>query len=624
MNENNGFLEKETTLDQLWTRESFLWKIRWAVILWLFAWSFLPQQSEIPQPAGFLLLAAAAIYNLALSVAVSTRYKTALSAFSFTADSFIITAAVYFTGGMASELWPLYFLLIISSSMVINFRSEFALLAFVAFLYATAAASDIVSPAYASLFLNRIFILAAVVFAAYFVAGIERSVRRKAESMAKDSASLYEKTSRFSSELEGRIDTEMTELKKKYRQQEILFRISSALTSDIELDKILAAVIKGVQEGLGFDRVGIFEVSDGRSEIKGRLGVDRWGKPENIESQVYSMDPEDNNLAKIAAGKLESFFTEDADSVLPESQKKYMVSGVGQNAVVPMKFRDAVIGMIAVDNVITKKPITSEDLHLLRAFADQAATAVHNARMFGRERETAVRLKRLEEARDIFLSKMSHELKTPLAVIKEAISVIQHKITGETTPTQEKFLGIAMDNADRLAGMLAEILDLSKMEARQLKLEISSVNLAELADQVIYDLKPLAESKDISVRSDIFRETAPVHADKGKLFRLLTNLVVNAIKYTRPGGHIVVSCSEGERDITIAVSDDGDGIEPSELQKVFEKFYQADRAPDEPRDGVGLGLTIAKEITEAHGGSIRAESEGKGRGSRFSFTLPKG
>gem|GEM_PF-3447615 len=622
--ESVRYLAEETTMEQLWSREMFSWKIRWGILLWLLVWLFLPHRMAISLPLALSFLALACIYNLGISIAATMRYKAVLSALTFVTDALAITAAVYLTGGIESELWPLYFILIINSSMIINFKSEMVLLGFIIFLYLTAALPDANSTYFVAVFLNRMFLMSIAIFAACFLADIERKLRKRAENIAFENSALYERVNRFNEELEKKIQIETAELKKKYSQLEILYRISRAVTQDMDLEHMLSSVIKGVQEGLGFDRVGIFEVFEEEKLVRGRLGVDRWGKPENIEGQTFKLEEEDNNFAKIYFGKMDHFFTEDAGSVLPESQKKYMVPGVGQNAVVPLRAAGRVIGMIAVDNVISKKRISEEDIHTLTTFAEQAAVAINNARMFGKERETALRLKQLEETKASFLSKMSHEIRTPLANIKESLSLVLKKITGETNPQQDKFLSIANANTEKLIVLIDELLDSAKMEAKELHLEISPISLKEMADEVLFEFRSAAEQKNISLGSDIPRGLMPVRADKNKIYRVLSNLLCNSIKYSDNGGRAVISAADGEKEVIVSVEDDGIGIEPSHLGRIFEKFYQVEEITIRRRSGVGLGLAIAKEIIEAHGGRIWAESRGPGQGSKFIFTLPKG
>ena len=624
--EQSSLLPKETAIERLYVRENFLWKIRWAVLIWLSILFFLPKSFGLSFFAGAILLAAGIAYNAAATFAAKLRYKTSLSIVTFLTDSAFITCAIFFSGGINSELWPLYFLLVISSSMIIDLRSEFMLLSYIAILFLAATVSTAGTPFYIYTLLGRLFMLGAATFAVSFLASVERELRERTERTAMENASLYERVSRLNEELQSKMSDDSSDLKRKYAQLEILYNTHKLISSDIELEKILTYIVKGVQEGLGFDRVGIFEIDEQHNIIKGRLGIDKWGKPENIENQVYSTDENDNNFAKIAKGKLDYFFTEDADGALPPSQKKYMVPGVGQNVVVPMKARGVVIGMIAVDNLISKKPINEDSRRLLTTFADQAATAIHNARMYGIERETAIRLKKLEEAKNDFLSKMSHELKTPLTSIKESIKIILKRIVGEVTPNQEKFLTIAKNNSERLALLISELFDAVNTQGKSMNLELSPIDLSKLIDEVLFDIRPQAEEKNISLDKLTLDSLSKVtvRGDYNKLYRVLLNLVENSIKYCGPAGQVIVSVAEKEKELIISVEDNGIGMESSQTEKIFDKFYQAHDPLTKYQTGVGLGLSIAKEIVESHGGRITAQSEGRGKGTKISFTLPKG
>jgi len=619
-------LPQEAAIERMYLRENFLCKARWVVLAWLSVVFYLRSGAMPSVFTGSMLLLAAVAYNIIVTFAAKLRYKTSLSAVTFLVDSAFITLAVYFTGGIHSELWPLFFLLLISSSMLAGSRGELALLSYTAVLFLAATVTTAGAPFYIYTLAGRLFMLGTAAFASGFLSSMERSLSETIQKTAMENAALYERVNRLNEEIQAKMTDGSSELKRKYSQLEILYNAHKLISSDIELEKILSFIVKGVQEGLGFDRVGIFEIDEPHNVIRGRLGIDKWGRQENIEDQIYSMDENDNNFAKIARGRMPYFFTEDADNALPPSQQKYMVPGVGQNVVVPMKARGNVIGMIAVDNLISKKPITEEDRQLLSTFADQAATAIHNARMYGIERETAVKLKKLEDAKNDFLSKMSHELKTPLTSIKESIKIILKRIVGEVTPNQEKFLTIAKNNSERLAILISELFDAVSSQEKKMHLELSPVNISKLIEDVLFDIKPQIDEKELVVNRLVpgSLSSAQVKGDYNKLYRVILNLVENSIKYSTRAGHITVSAADKDNEVSVSVEDSGIGLEASQLEKIFEKFYQAHDPLTKYQTGVGLGLSIAKEIVEAHGGRISSFSEGPGKGSRFTFTLPKG
>ncbi len=621
--EEKGYFFDESASERLFLREKFLSTLRWGIIVWLFIWSFIPSSIEIPQFLFYTVLGAWSLYNLFITILVPMRYKTVLSALTFVIDLIIITVGVFVTGGVNSELWPLYVFLIVSTSMIGEIRAELILLGFVSMLYFFSTSFSIASLNYAPIMFSRLCSFFVFGMLSHYIFGVERKFREKAELASKEKTEIYEEVTKQNQETQKKMSETMDLLKKRVIHLEKLFKISSAVSSNMELGHILSSIMDGVKEDLGFDRVGIFEVDEETCIIRGRVGINRDGKTENIDDQVFSLSSKDNNFSKIAFGDLEFFFTEDAESSLPESHKKYMQPGVKHNLVVPMKAKNKVIGMIAVDNVISNRPISQDDMLLLKTFADQAAAALHNARMFGRERETAVRLKKLEELKDHFLSKMSHELKTPLASVKESVNLLVNNVLGAVTPEQGKFLNIAKSNVERLSVLIEEMLDSARIEAKALKLEIGQFDLRSVAEEVVGEIGPQAEKKNIIIK--FASENRPViHADKRKIHRVLSNLAGNAIKYNNTNSEVIIHIDENEKEAFVCVEDHGIGVEQENIGRVFEKFFQIENLMSSNGNGVGLGLFIAKEIVEAHGGHIWVESPGNGLGSKFCITLPKG
>ena len=620
------YLPNESNMERYFIREDLLAKLRWALIIWFLITILIFKSEQLSLQYGFLFLIIALIYNVLVNIGVRIKYKTSLSIITFLFDSIFATLLVFFSKGINSEFWPLFLVLLISSSTLLEMRNNFFLFIYLGTLYFIACLPNITMPYFWDIFLTRIFILAISTLSLGYLSTLEKNMREEITKVAMENASLYEKINNYNNELQTKISEATEEIKKKYAQLEILFKTHKIISSDIELDKTLTAIIKSVQEGLGFDRVGIFEVDEQHNIIRGRIGIDKWGKPENIEIQVYSLDENDNNFAKIAKGRLDYFYTENADKSLPPSQMKYMIKGVGQNVVVPMKARGKIIGMIAVDNFISKKPITEEDVHLLITFADQAASAIFNAKAYEIEKEMLNRLTKLEEEKNEFIAKMSHELKTPLTSINESIKIILKRLVGEVTPNQEKFLTIAKKNSERLAKLITELFEAVNSSGQKMFLEISNINIVNLINDIITDLKPLAENKKIDIELNILcnQENANISGDYNKIYRALLNIIENSIKYSNYEGKIKIDIYEQNQQLFVEVQDNGIGIDKDQIDKIFEKFYQIKDPVIKYQTGVGLGLSIAKEIIEAHNGSIKAESKGRGFGTKFTIMFPKG
>jgi signal transduction histidine kinase len=229
----------------------------------------------------------------------------------------------------------------------------------------------------------------------------------------------------------------------------------------------------------------------------------------------------------------------------------------------------------------------------------------------------------IDKMKSDFVSTVSHELRTPLAAVKVATENMLDGITGEINEIQKECLGIIKRNVDRLSRLISDLLDVSRIESGRLELHRKHIDIKHLIDDVIRLLEVSAQNKGISLATAIDEGVrTKVYADPDRINQVLTNLVGNAIKFTPSGGQVTVEVKRNNRLLEVAVVDTGRGIPPSQLDKVFDKFYQVRQAEGAERSkGTGLGLSISKGIIQAHGGSIRAESQ-LGKGSKFIFTLP--
>jgi signal transduction histidine kinase len=231
------------------------------------------------------------------------------------------------------------------------------------------------------------------------------------------------------------------------------------------------------------------------------------------------------------------------------------------------------------------------------------------------------RLQELDQLKSAFVSTVSHELRTPMTSIKGYVENMLEGITGPLTEKQAMYLGRIKFNMERLTRMINDLLDLSRIDAKRVALQISSLSVPELLVEVIENLEQLAQEKGVTLQVHHPRPLPPVQGDKDKLNQVLTNVIHNAIKFTPGGGWVSVSSDLSETGmVEITVADSGCGIPPHQIQHVFDKFSHADSAPTESR-GAGLGLAIVKSLLELHGGEIEVESM-LGSGSRFRVTLP--
>ena len=232
--------------------------------------------------------------------------------------------------------------------------------------------------------------------------------------------------------------------------------------------------------------------------------------------------------------------------------------------------------------------------------------------------QNLTRVRRLETVRRDFISNVSHELRTPLASLKALTETLRDGALDDPK-VAHRFLDRIETEVDALTQMAQELLELTRIESGQVPLEFKAVPAANLLLSTADRMRAQAERAGLVIRLGTPQDVTNVQADQPRLEQVLVNLIHNAVKFTRPGGEVILSAQTEGDVVRFIVRDTGVGIPADDLERIFERFYKADRARS--GGGTGLGLSIARHIVEAHGGRIWAESE-EGRGSTFYFTIP--
>ena len=252
---------------------------------------------------------------------------------------------------------------------------------------------------------------------------------------------------------------------------------------------------------------------------------------------------------------------------------------------------------------------------LLKTFAAQSVLAIQNAHLFTEIDEKSRQLEVASQHKSQFLANMSHELRTPLNAILGYTELILDNIYGETPDKMREVLDRLHANGKHLLGLINDVLDLSKIEAGQLTLDLADYSLKEVVQTVFTAVESLATGKKLALTIDVAPNLARGHGDERRLVQVLLNLVGNAIKFTDKG-EVAIKATMSDGSFTVAVRDTGPGISPSDQSKIFEEFQQADNSATKRKGGTGLGLSIAKRIIAMHGGCIWVEF-----GSRQGFNF---
>src|SRR5438105_3734498 len=286
----------------------------------------------------------------------------------------------------------------------------------------------------------------------------------------------------------------------------------------------------------------------------------------------------------------------------------------------PMQQHERLLGVIYVFRPTSAGGFSDRDLHVLDVFARQAAGALQQGRATA---DMLAEKTRLEEMQSTFVSIVSHELQTPVAIIKSYAATLAREDATWSPETIQRVSRNIEEECDRLHRLITDLLDLSRIQAGRVAMRVGSVDLPSIAAEVLDQLAP--RSPRHSLRSSFPPNFPTIRGDADQLRRALFNLVQNAIKYSPDGGEVLIAGEVSPpSNVLVRVIDNGVGIAPADKELIFERFHGADNRLSRTTAGVGLGLYITRSIVRGHGGHVWADSPGPGRGSVFTMLLPIG
>jgi signal transduction histidine kinase len=412
------------------------------------------------------------------------------------------------------------------------------------------------------------------------------------------------------------------ELVESVEEMKALSEVGQAVSSTLDLDKVLETIVARAVDLSGTDCGVIYEYDEAAQEFNLRASHRMEAEAvEGLRAARIKLGEGSAGQAAITRAPVQIADTF-AEGDRPTSRIRPLLSRLGYRSLltVPILREQQIMGGLTVWRRQVGE-FETEVVNLLQTFATQSALAIHNARLFrelqakGRELEAANRHK------SEFLANVSHELRTPLNAIIGFSEVLLEKYFGELNDKQNEYVDDILSSGRHLLSLINDILDLSKIEAGRMELEVTNFYLPDAIDNALLLIRERATRHGIKLDRAIDERLGDLSGDERKIKQVLVNLLSNAVKFTPEGGQIKVEARLGDSAAIISVIDTGIGIAKEDHEAIFEEFRQATGNYAHKREGTGLGLTLTRRFVEMHGGRIWAESE-LSKGSTFTFTLP--
>jgi signal transduction histidine kinase len=397
-------------------------------------------------------------------------------------------------------------------------------------------------------------------------------------------------------------------------QMERLIEISRTLSTSLDLEPFLSSLIAAASELTGCETASILELEEDGEQL--HFLALPWFHEELLKplkvpvlASVAGWVLENGQAAVIPDVNAEPLHFKGADQATNFVTRSLMA--------VPITFQDQKLGVLEVVNKAGEANYTEEDLSILETLASLAASAIQNAHLLEKIKKSGDQVSQLDRMKSDFIGIASHELRTPLGLILGHATFLREVIQ----PDYRAQLDIIIRNSMRLKEIIDSIANMDNAQSGTASLRARSISVRHLVEEVMDSFMEEAGKKHLTLRADTGRAELLVEGDASKISIALSNVVKNALDFTNPGGHVFIVAEQIEGYVKVSVMDDGIGIPAKDLSHIFERFYQVESHLTRKHGGMGLGLSVAKVMTELHGGRIWAESV-EGQGSNFTLLLP--
>ncbi len=432
-----------------------------------------------------------------------------------------------------------------------------------------------------------------------------------------DQAVIAIENVRLFKELEARTG----ELTRSVDQLTALGEVGRAVSSTLDLETVLTTIVSRANQLSGTDAGAIYEYDEQAEEF--HLRATQNLPEEFLEiARPMALRKGEGATGRLAETREPVQIPDIAEDHAYHSRLRDVLLRLGFRALlaIPLLREDHIIGGLVVNR---KAPgeFSPEAIDLLNTFATQSALAIQNARLFREIEDKSAQLEVATQHKSEFLANMSHELRTPLNAVIGFSEVLLERMFGDLNPKQDEYLQDILSSGRHLLSLINDILDLSKIEAGRMELEVTTFDLPVALDNALALVRERATRHGIALTLAVDDRVGAVVGDERKIKQVILNLLSNAVKFTPEGGRVTVRALPAGDAVEVSVSDTGIGIAPEDQGAIFEEFRQVGTDYARKREGTGLGLTLARKFVELHGGTIRVASEA-GKGSTFTFTLP--